>query len=212
MFTFANHKINMAYRNKILAQVEGMFLKHGIRSVTMDEIARELGMSKKTLYQYFENKAALLEQVVNSHLANEHKQLEHIRQNSVDAIDEMLAINQHVMSMLRELNPQVFTDLQKYYPVLWEDFNRRNEDEIYNTVYNNLLRGMEEGVYQQDLNPEIIARLYVFRSDFMMEQKVVPCTGANIEEVIRHVLVYHMRGVMNDRGKEVFESRILAEI
>ena len=201
----------MDFRDKILGQVGSMFMKEGIRSVTMDDISKELGVSKKTIYLYFENKADLLNHFMTAHLSHQQQQLETIRNKAQDAIDEMFLINQHVMRMMGATNPQLIFDLQRYYPTLWTEFNNRKEEEIFQTVHSNLQRGLGEDVYRKSLNPEIIARLYVYRSMFMMDQKIMPCGGPNAVEFIHQVLIYHMQGVMNETGRKVFNERLKME-
>lgn len=201
----------MEIRDKILGQVGSMFMKEGIRSVTMDDISKALGVSKKTIYLYFENKADLLNHFMSAHLSAQQSQLDTIRKKAQDAIDEMLLINQHVMHMMRSVNPQLIFDFQRYYPVLWTEFNNRKEQEIFQTVYSNLQRGIREGVYRKSLNPDIIARLYVYRSMFVMDQKMMLCSGPNAVEFIHQVLVYHMQGVMNETGRKVFDESLKME-
>lgn len=125
-------------KQNIIRRTETLFLRYGLRSVTMDDIARELGISKKTLYQFFDNKVALIEAVMQQHLEAEQKNTQFIKDTAIDALDEMLKIAQYVISQLNKITPVVLFDLQKYHRESWEFFEKSNNETIYNHIRTNL--------------------------------------------------------------------------
>ncbi len=202
----------MEQRLKILTKAEELFLQHGIRSVTMDDIAASLSASKKTLYLYFANKAELLEQVIMQHMQQEMSDLNRINHEAEDAVDEMLTINRHVMQLLRKMNPLVLQDMKKYYTDMWKLLNRQNEQQIYDVVFRNLERGKREGLYRLQLNPAIISRLYVYRSSYLIDEAFFPHDRFSLQELINHVLDYHMHGVLSEEGVKKYNERTAFKI
>ena len=110
----------MELKQRILHRAEDLFLRYGIKSVTMDDIARELGISKKTLYQFVENKTDLIQQIFRQKIEGEIKLIAEIRATAQDAIDEMMKIARHAIDELRKLTPTIVYDLQKYYHGTWK--------------------------------------------------------------------------------------------
>ena len=147
--------------NRILIKAESLFLRYGIKSVSMDDIARELGISKKTLYQSVENKKDLLMQVIQAHVANELEAMNTIQKEATDAIDEMLRITQYVLPTLRQMSPTVIYDMQKYYQEVWQLIEAYHNEEIFDMIKTNLERGINEDVYRDDFNTDIVAKLYL---------------------------------------------------
>ncbi|HNE30690.1 MAG TPA: helix-turn-helix domain-containing protein, partial [Saprospiraceae bacterium] len=106
-------------RERILEGAEGLFMKYGIRSVSMDDIARQLGISKKTLYQHFADKDDMIQQVSLSHLSRNQQEMEDMRRQAVNAIDELALISVALRKGMEELNPSLLFDLKKYHPKAW---------------------------------------------------------------------------------------------
>ena len=102
-------------KEKIIQKAAEMFITLGFKSVTMDDIARELGISKKTLYQYVENKNDLIGQIFQERIKNEKQCMADIREEATDAVDEILRIARYVIQELRQMSPTTMYDLRKYY-------------------------------------------------------------------------------------------------
>jgi len=103
----------------IIDEVKGLFKRYGIKSVSMDDIAVSLGMSKKTLYQYFPEKESLIERVVESELANKKQKFEHYLKNNKNAIEEAFNINRFINDVYKDHIPAMIYDLKKYYPAIY---------------------------------------------------------------------------------------------
>ena len=151
----------MTIERDILSRSKRLFLRYGIRSVTMDDISKEMGISKKTLYQYVDNKADLNRRILYQTLQEEKAAQEKISEAAQDAIQEMIGIVKHVTKMLSLVPPSTLYDMQKYYRESWELMQEHNTDHVCDTILNNINRGREEGVYRTDFNPQFVARLFV---------------------------------------------------
>ena len=127
-------------KHKILSRCERLFMRYGIKSVTMDDVSRELGISKKTLYQFFENKDDLINQITVHHFACQNKAVEEILSEAKTAIDEMIGIANWMNAMSKNMNPSLMFDLRKYHPESWNVFKNHRITEVYNSIKNNLER------------------------------------------------------------------------
>ena len=151
----------MEIKEKILQKSEELFLRYGLKSVTMDDLARQLGVSKKTLYQFVENKADLVEKIILMHIAAEKALMEEVRAKSGDAVEEMIQIARYAIQQLRKLSPTLVYDLQKYYQNAWQLIQNLRSVHVHSLIRDNIERGIEQGVYRSDLDAAIIAKIYV---------------------------------------------------
>ena len=196
-------------KNKILQVSQLMFLKYGIKSVTMDDIVRELGMSKKTLYQYFENKDDLLNQIVDTTIAEDREKMQQIKAVATDAIDEIFRVAQHVATELSRLkSPTILFDMQKYHRSVWQKFDDFANGDVFHHIKANLERGIKEGLYRNDLDPDIIAKLYVSKSNCVLNEDMFPQTHYDKVRLFLQHLTYHIHGIATIKGIEMFDTRI----
>ncbi len=197
---------NSNTQQDILHKIEDLFLRYGIKSVTMDDISRHLGISKKTLYQYVDNKADLINKVLRQHIESEKREVINIQKRAKNAIHEMLAIARYVISMLRRLNPSTMYDLQKYYSKSWEIMHALHKEYMYETIIKNLYNGQSEGLYRGDFNPEIIARFYIAKVESIVSEDIFPSNLFTKEKVYQAFIQYHIHGIATEKGIKLFEK------
>ncbi|MCO6489451.1 MAG: TetR/AcrR family transcriptional regulator [Phaeodactylibacter sp.] len=186
-------------------------MRYGIKSVTMDDIARELGMSKKTLYQYVDNKSDLIEQIFRQHTEEEKTAIERIRRSSADAVDEILKIARYVVEQLRDLSPTTVYDLQKYYRNTWKQMEALHQRHVYTIIKENLERGIRQGAYRPNLNPDIIAKLYVGKTSLVADEEMFPAREYDIRVLFWEYINYHIHGIASDEGRRLLEKYKAAE-
>jgi len=194
--------------NKILEQVSELYFKYGIKSVTMDDVARELGISKKTLYEYFTDKNDLVAKFLDFHIQKIREVFEVENEDSGNAIDHLLYISKILMNFLKDLNPSVHYDLQKYYPEIFKSLFEYKRNNMLDSVKQNIIRGMQEGLYRKDLNPEIIAHIYVNRVEASMDANFLRSKDVTSSELFSEMFTYHIRGISSKKGIEYFEKQI----
>lgn len=195
-------------KSAIVRKVFALYSKYGIKSITMDDIARELALSKKTLYQHFTDKNELVSAVFD--FAEEHRMtcMGEVFGKKMNAIQETLAINQHVSKMMKDFNPAVDYDLKKHYPELYEKRRNAIVMNMYQKQKENIIKGKEEGLYRSEINPEYIARLFILR---IVNFHEVPCFDmADFfkPEFFREIFVYHIRGLASEKGIKVLEKEL----
>ena len=196
----------MSEEAKILEKCERLFMRYGIKSVTMDDVSCELGMSKKTLYQYFENKEELIHKVTQNHFTCQNKVIEHIIHHSKTAIDEMIGISNWMNTMSKNLNPSLVFDLKKYHPQSWQIFNDHRNTEVYNCIKHNLEQGIQEGLYREELDIEVLARIYIARMEMLLDAEIFPYDKFPPEKTFKVFMDYHIRGLATTKGIKYLEK------
>ena len=178
-----------------------IFTRYGIKSVTMDDLSRELGVSKKTLYQFFHDKEDVVRKVVTGMIDGQKCGIdEMLEQQGMNAIDHLLNMSRFIANHLKTVNPAMTYDLQKYYPAVWEemvDFKREN---IFKYIMDNIRQGIAEGLYRDDINYEIIAKAYVSRLEMYSRGEMQDLEKFSFDEIFNTLFIYHVRGISNNKG------------
>ena len=185
---------------RILDLAGKKFMRFGIRSVSMDEIASDLGMSKKTLYEHFHTKQKLVEEVSVRFIEMDKMAMCKIRDKASDALDEMVLMARYVIQMLQSVPQTTLHDLKKYYRGCWNHFDQFHRGFIYETILANIERGIQEGVYRENVNPDIIARLYVAKSMLITDQDLFPAHKHSPAVLFKQFIMYHMYGLASSKG------------
>ncbi len=193
---------------KILNASEALFRKYGIRSVTMTEIARSLGMSKKTLYLYIENKHDLVEKMMKRHILQNQETCIVIQAEAIDALDELLKVSLYVQQQIKDINPSLLFDLQKYYRPIWELMDAFHRKYIMQMVEDNLKRGVKEGLYREDLNAPLIARLYVNLMPIMSDAEMFPTDKFPTHILHKEFIKYHISGIVSENGRKLLKEML----
>lgn len=172
----------------------------------MDDIAKELGISKKTIYRFVENKAELVKLTMQNYLDMERQQLEAILKTSKNSVDEMIQMVSYFFNQVREFNPSAINDLEKYYPETWEIYNEYRFDFILGMITKNLESGVQQGLYRNDLNADIIAKVYIASVDVLINQQLFPSKKYVFIDTYKEYLKYHLRGIVSDKGLKYLEQ------
>lgn len=196
---------------EILKRSGEIFMRYGIKSVTMDDVARELKISKKTLYKYVKDKKELVLMVMQAHCHLEQTDCMLIIKDAKNAIDEIIGITRHASKMVKEIHPSIHYDLEKYYTDAWEAINNHKNHFILNCIKDNLDRGVKEGLYRDNLNSEIVSRIYVQKIDLVFDGIVFPPSNYKFEEVYLEMMRYHVRGVASEKGLNYLLEKIKQE-
>ncbi len=208
-FTFAAFKTKIMDEkiDRILSESLLLFKKFGIRSVSMDDIAKELGMSKKTIYQYVANKSELVEMVLNIMLQRESTVCINGDTEKMNAIDILLAVSHNVSNQMKDLNPSNAFDLQKYYPVIYREFIIKKRDHVFKQVKQNFAQGIEEGIYRNDLDIDLVARLYIQKLVDVHDPEFLSSVSFSFEKVFQVMFDNHIRGIANAEGLAYYEKQ-----
>lgn len=194
---------------QLLTGAMEVFMKYGIRSVTMDDLARHLAVSKKTLYKYVKDKNDLILKGIEFHQVQEHCTMKACVEKHLNAIDEMFEITKMVIDQIQNVHPSVMYDLEKYYPAAKAKFNEYKMTVVKTWHEDNLRRGIEEGLFRDDLNIEIITALYLSRmDDFFGMQELFNDKTIGFKEVYLETFRYHIRGIASEKGIDYLKDKI----
>lgn len=193
----------------ILEETLEIFHEFGIRSVSMDDIAKQIRISKKTLYQYVENKSELVEKVFRHQSLQNDNYLEKIDDGSRNAIDILLEISKMMNEELIKISPKLSFDLNKYYPELFQNLFDEKRQYLFEMIKNNILQGIREDLFRKDLNVDLISSLYIKKIEDLHEPDGLICNGnASFMTIFNVMFDNHIRGISNEKGLEYYEENI----
>jgi len=191
---------------RILEAASELFFRHGIKSITMDDIATHLSMSKRTIYNSFEDKHAIVNALTKQELNLQHKELEDIRKHSKNSIDEIMGAMSCVGKTFGKINPTVFYDLQKFHPDAWKQFRLFKEQRMQGFIEENLKRGIKQGLYRKDLNIKILAKFRIEQVELGFNPIIFPSNKYNMTEVQLVLLDHFLHGITTLKGHKMINK------
>ena len=191
-------------KDKIIRGSDELFMKYGVRSVSMDDIARHLSVSKKTLYQYFVDKDELVTMMLDAYLEGDKKQYEAITAISKNAVEELSRISIVLKQKMQELNPSFMYDLQKFHPKAWSLWQEFKIKYILQSMVRNLKQGIEEGYFRPEINPEIIAVARLVMIETTFNDQVFPKERFNFLVVNWQIFDFFVNGMCTEKGRKLY--------
>ena len=193
---------------RVLEKSRDVFMKYGVKSVTMDDISKELGISKKTLYTVIKDKSELIEKTSISISDEIFKTIGELLIKKLDPISELLEIENVVCNTITSFDPSVIHQFQKYYPAIHKKLHDRQKSAIIEMITDNIRRGIADGIYRSDLNVEFLARLDYGTSQILINQDYFPAKEFDIRTIKHEYLIYHLRGIVSSKGLDIVESKL----
>lgn len=172
----------------------------------MDDVARELGMSKKTLYQYVQDKNELVNKIIDHEVAKKENMINNPELKEMNAIEATFHFTGLINETLKEYSPAIEFDLKKYYPDLYKKVNDIKKEKIQYVVINNIKKGKEEGLFRQDIDEEVIAKVHVTRIMANASEELVTLEEYSSAKFMKEMLVYHIRGIATEKGIQVLDD------
>ena len=189
-------------REKIILKSTDLFLNLGFKSVTMDDIANEMGISKKTIYQHFQNKTKLVEATALHVFENISQGIDCICELDKNPIEEIFEIKRFVMHNLKDEKSSPQYQLQKYYPKIYATLKKKQFEKMLGCVTQNLQRGVAQGIYRDTIETDFIARLYFNNMISLKDQDIFPRENFSMPMLMNNYLEYHLRGICSEKGLE----------
>ncbi|WP_321515033.1 TetR/AcrR family transcriptional regulator [Marinifilum fragile] len=195
-------------RTDIIEVCWELFFQFGIKSVSMDDIASKLGISKKTIYQHFKNKSDLVEQALEWQINHPRFSFQSEEVSHLNAIDQYIAFYKFVISQIENSCDSMRYDLRKYYPKLWNKFHRTNLIRFQTELAQNLEQGIKEGLFRPEINIEWISKTMARFYLNMAETDNVILEKEDISNIEFHkeLGIYHLHGVCTNKGIEYFKN------
>jgi len=195
-------------KKDIVEQVKNLYLEFGIKSVTMDDICHKLGISKKTLYEFFTDKKQLVWDVLeNINELPAHPYTSQMPKN-LNALEELLFYQSVQVKMIENHKPGFMYDLKKYYPRFFEHFHKMKRERFVEKVLDNLKKGKEEGLFRSELNEEIITQLTLMRMECLMSTDIFNGSSYTHAQLFNEIFRFHLYGIVSEKGRKILEENI----
>lgn len=192
----------------ILLKVRELYMKYGIKSITMDDVARELGISKKTLYQFVTDKDELVGKVIDSEIDIRQNQICRCFGTGLNAIEELFEITAFMNRMMKDQNPATEHDLKKYYPHHFHRIVAIRRERMFEYIILNLKKGKEEGLYRSDLDEDVIGKLYLSRAENIHNNELFTVEEYTSSRLFTELLTYHIRGISTEKGISELDRKL----
>jgi AcrR family transcriptional regulator len=190
----------MLDKQQILERILGMFMRYGIKSMTMDDIARELGVSKKTLYQDFKDKRSLISEVVEFDLVLNKQLRDQVLLPRLSAIEEFHLINSRIHFIRSRYSETFHWDLKRYFPDTYQNWVSNRRSSVYKLITDNLKKGKKEGVYRREIKEQVIGNLYVIIIEMLESSDLLDDHESLSGDFIKEMFYYHLHGICNQSG------------
>lgn len=196
----------MISKERILEKTEELFIRHGIKRITMDDIATHLGISKKTIYQFFADKNEMVSIIFEKQICINRDSCLSSLEKSENAVHEILMCSETFCSNMQSMNRHVLFDLEKYHPDFFKRFLEFRNGFLYEMVHRNLVRGIREGLYRDDLNLEVVTRHRLYNMLLPMNGEVFPEQSFSFSEVEKELVTHYLTGIVTTKGLQVIKQ------
>ena len=196
----------MEEKTIFLSKATQLFIENGAKSVTMDEIAKEFGISKKTLYQKYKNKEELLEEVLKYKLQEVIERLKYLDENIDNAVARMYCRDEEIDKVSHSNNNILIRQLLKYYPAIFHKHMLNFSTKFSEFLVHNIEKGRKQGLYREDFDPELYAKLFF---QLVMSYESSPYFDVELierENFMQETMFFYLNAITNEKGKEVLKN------
>ena len=185
---------------RIKHKAHELFMQFGLKSVSMDDIATKLGISKKTIYQFYADKDALVDDVIQSLIQHNQQCCDIDQQKAENAVHEIFLAMDLIMEIFRSMNPSLLFDMQKYYPMAFQKFSNHKNNYLYSIIKKNLIRGVAEDFYRPDLKIDVIARFRVESMLLPFSPEFHTKVKQSLADVEEEITLHFLFGMVSPKG------------
>jgi TetR/AcrR family transcriptional regulator, cholesterol catabolism regulator len=183
-----------------------LYMRYGIRSITMDEIASQLGISKKTIYQFFTDKDEMVEAVVDQEVKKSADECLHCKGIAENAVEEIFIAIDMTDELLKAMNPLIMYDLEKHHPKAFKKLRDHKYQFMYRMIKENLERGIKEELYRPEINIDVITKSRIESAFMGFSQDIFPQSKYKISEVASELAMFFLHGVTTTKGKKLIDK------
>lgn len=191
---------------RILVESEQLFFRYGVKSITMDEIATHLGISKKTIYQFYKDKKELVLKVIENRLFHQEKEIAEIATKASDSIQEIILTSEWLQEFFKNLNPYLMMEIQKYYPKAYQAFLGYKHKCIFAHIYENMRKGIESGLYRANIDVDTMARLRLISVEASFNPDNFPLAKNNLKELHVQLIEHFLYGICTLKGHKLINK------
>ena len=196
----------MDVKNRILHCAEDLYRKIGFRAVTLDQLSSQMGISKKTIYQFFTDKDELVDAIMESEISKRQKDCTLVHEEAENAIHEIFLTMAMLTDDFQDINPIVIHDLRKFHPATFDKFQRHKNEFLYQVISKNLQRGKEEGLYRAEIDVDVITKLRLETAMMVFDQDIFPSDKYNLLRVTNAIMDHFLHGVVTQTGLQYIDQ------
>lgn len=200
------NKIPVEVRERIILESSQLFGKYGIRSMTMDALAEEMGISKRTIYERFKDKDTLLLEVMKYHKSETNKQAHELIEKSDNVIEALFRIMKITISQVAQMNPIFFHDFKKYHNKVFKEFAHPGDIRDFSITEKLFETGLEQEVFRKDIHIDIANRALHALFDLFGHNSTLVEAGFDRREMFQHIIIPFFRGLSTKKGRELLEE------
>jgi AcrR family transcriptional regulator len=193
-------------KERITEKAHELFMRYGVRSVSMDDIAAQLGMSKKTLYQYYTDKEELVDAVLSLFLENNRKQCIDGRERAENAIHEVFQAFDMMQEMFSNMNPSMVFELEKYHTAVYKKIQHHKYVFLYQVLKQNLEKGIKEELYRPEINVDILTRFRIESMMLAFNSEVFPTNRTQLISIQEEILEHFIYGLATPKGQKLIQK------
>jgi len=202
----------MELRERIITEAFQMFMKFGIRSVTMDQISGHMGISKRTLYEIFREKNELLREGLVYFTNVRRAEAKQIIESSGNVIEAIYILTRNGEEMRKQINPMFFEDIRKYFPDIHHNLTNEGRKREYGFTLQLLKRGVGEGLFIEDLELDMVNTFIHQMMDIVMKEEVFPKDRYTNSDIFENIMMPYLSGISTEKGKKQIQKYFEKEI
>lgn len=195
-------------KERILEETERLFWKYGVRSVTMEDIAKQLGISKKTIYQHFADKEQILYEVLQDKIGKHQSEMACAVVETTNPVEEIMNVLNMMHKNADQISPNLLIDIKRYYPQAFVLFRKFKEEHIMRSILENIKKGIDQGLYRADINADILARLRVEQIELAFDNDIFPTDQYTMHDIQYELMHHFIRGMLTDKGFTIYNQYV----
>lgn len=193
-------------KENIIITAENLFIRFGFKRVTMDDIAREMAISKKTIYQFFKDKNEIVCSATEYHLQKECSEIKHLEEQSENVIEYLVKLSKQMRGHIKVVHPGAIEDLKKHFPEGWEIFIRYKKEVFLESLEKTLKRGVEEGYFRPDIHTKVLAVMRMEQIQMSWDENIFPRAQYDCMEVQMQMLRHFIAGILTEKGRDLLKN------
>lgn len=193
-------------KNQIVEKASELFLQFGIKRITMDDIAQELSISKKTIYQHFKDKEEIITTATHQHMKKECDRMSEVKKQSTNAVEHLYLISKCMRESFNNINASILYDLKKYYKKAWNEYSEFEEKHIYEEIVKTLKQGIKEGHFRKEIDVEIMATLRMTEIRMSFDKDLFDHNKYSLFDIQSQLLEHYTYGILTEKGLLLLES------
>lgn len=193
-------------KTRIREKARGLFMQLGMRRISMDDIANAVGMSKKTLYQYYPDKETLVADTIEMILKSSNASCENSRKYAENAIHETFLATDSVAETMKRMNPVLIFDMQKYYPAAYKKFEKFRKEYLYNFIRTSIETGIKEGLFREDVNLNLVSRFRIETISLPFQQEFFQDVHMDMVTLQQELFLFFLYGLATPKGVKLINK------